>query len=185
MMCSRSHTPYLHLYISVVIQFRNNKVLSSPGAKPSGECTLTVGDMYTSIVLLYREQLNNIEFNLGQEVFKNPSASDTPNAPSVTSRGTQKKSLIIPAPQEYSLFRPAKGKKAPLMDNIFEAISEEMDSIKKKETRALDSDSVLSNDSDSFLGEVGRKSKGVDIHQMPKSNERLFGSISLSFFPVV
>ena len=175
----------LHPPISVVIQFRNNRVLQSPGSKPSGECTLTVGDMYTSIVLLYKEQLNNIELKLGQEVFKNTITSDTQNTSSVTSRGSQKKSLIIPAPQEYSLFRPARGKKPPPMDNIFDAITEEMDSIKKKEADALDSDSVLSSGSDSFLGEVGRKAKAVDFQQMPKSNERLFGSISLSFFPVL
>lgn len=175
----------LQLVDEVVIQFRNGKVMKSAPTKLLGVCRLTVGDIYSSIVHLYREQLKDVEANLSEQVFNSSTAETGNTTQSVTTRGTQRKTLIIPAPQEYSLFRPAKVKRAPLTGDIFEVIKEEMDSIQKKALEALDSDSVGSNDSDSFLGLVGKKAKDEDRSKMVKSNERLFGSISLSFFPVL
>lgn len=108
-----------------------------------------------------------------------------------------RKEIIIPAPQEFSLFRPAASKAKPFAGDIFEAISEEMVSIRDAEEErqnALlnDSDSLGSDRSDSsFLfagvGGVGggKKSKKEDGSKMVRSNERLFGSVSLSFFPVL
>lgn len=149
-------------------------------SKLSGVCTLTVGDIYSSIVHLYTQQLKDIEANLSQEIFN----SSTQTTQSVSTRGTHRKTLIVPAPQEYSLFRPAKAKKAAMGD-IFEAIAGEMESIRKQESEAsIDSDSVRSDNSDSFLGDTGKVAKDEDESKTFKSNERLFGSISLSFFPV-
>ena len=51
---------------------------------------------------------------------------------------------------------------------------------------SLDSDSVHSDSDSSFLfGVSGRKDQVEDGSKIVRANERLFGSISLSFFPVL
>ena len=73
--------------------------------------------------------------------------------------------------------------------DIFEAIGEEMEYIQEAEVEALnalDSDSVQSDSDSSFLfGVSGKKAKDEDGSKILKGNERLFGSVSLSFFPVL
>jgi len=72
------------------------------------------------------------------------------------------------------------------MADIFEVIGEEMESIREAEQDALnslDSDSIVSDSDVSFLG--GKLAKEEVGSKIAKSNERLFGSISLSFFPVL
>ena len=73
-------------------------------------------------------------------------------------------------------------------DNIFEAINEEMEGIREAEEalNALDSDSASDYSDSSFLfGTMGKKAKEEDGSSIVKGNERLFGSISLSFFPIL
>ena len=74
-------------------------------------------------------------------------------------------------------------------DNIFEAINEEMEGIREAEEaalNALDSDSASDYSDSSFLfGAMGKKAKEEDGSSIVKGNERLFGSISLSFFPIL
>ena len=71
--------------------------------------------------------------------------------------------------------------------DIFEAISEEMDAIRDAENDALnkgDSDSTTSDSGASFLvgASTSKKTKVHDRSEIVRSNERLFGSVSLSFF---
>jgi len=177
----------------VVIQFRNNKTIkSAPGSssKLSGVCTLTVGDMHSMILNYYRERLNDIESSLAEEIVSR--SSQTPNgdlkSQAGSTSGTQKKTLTVPAPQEYSLFRPVKAKM--FCGDIFEAIGEEMQAIREAEEEALkkgDSDSSQSESDASFLfgGSTSKKTKAQDRSEIVRVNERLFGSVSLSFFPVM
>lgn len=140
---------------------------STTRAKPLGVCKLSVGDMHASLLHFYKEQLRRKEANL--------SGGDA-NAGSI----------IIPVPQEYPLFRLCKKERTDRKD-IFDAISEEMAAIAKSEEDKFatfeESDSALSDSDSSFLGGTG-KAKEEDPASIIKSNERLFGSISVSFFPI-
>lgn len=176
-----------------MIQFRNSKTLKTrPGSssKLSGACTLTVGDMHSMILHYYREHLNDIEVGLAEEISNRSSPTSNADLKSQagSTSGTQKKTLTVPAPQEYALFRPAKGKL--FGGDIFEAISEEMDAIRDAENDALnkgDSDSTTSDSDASFLvgASTSKTTKVHDRSEIVRSNERLFGSVSLSFFPVM
>jgi len=152
----------------VAINFWNHRGLksSTTRAKPLGVCKLSVGDIYSSVLHFYNEQLRRKESNLSHE-------------------DITKDSLIIPAPQDCALFRPCK-KQQPDHKDIFDAIGEELASIEKSEEdkfAVFDSDSSESDSDTSFLGGEG-KAKEDDPASIVKANERLFGSISLSFFPI-
>ena len=170
-----------------MIQFRNNKTIkSAPGSssKLSGVCILTVVDMHSMILNYYRERLNDIESSLAEEITSR--SSQTPIGD--LKCGTQKKTLTIPAPQEYSLFRPVKAKM--FCGDIYEAIGEEMQAIREAEEEAFKkghSDSSQSESDASFLigGSSSKKGKVQDRSEIVRANERLFGSVSLSFFPVM
>ncbi len=142
-------------------------------AKALAVCKISVGDMYCHALTFYHEQLKRTEANLAKGVSPTPQGEQ------------QRMSLILPAPQEYPLFRPLKVSKNDRKD-IFEAINEEMVAIQKTEEDriamfASDSDSDAESDS-SFLNEG--KSTDQEIGDLIKKNERLFGSVSLSFFPI-
>lgn len=95
-------------------------------------------------------------------------------------------SLITPVTQECALFRPCRKQKSDQRD-IFDAIGEELAAIEKSEQNKLamfDSDSSESDSDDSFLNDAEKKNKKGDPAGVVKANERLFGSISLSFFPI-
>lgn len=150
--------------------FRNYHGLKSATTKnrtPLGVCKLSVGDMYSSILFFYNEQLKRKESNLVVET----STAD---------------SLIVPVPQECALFKSCKRRERDCKD-VFEAIGDEMEAIEKNEEDAfnlLHSDSSGSDSDDtSFLG-GGKKTKEEDPASVVKANERLFGSVSLSFFPI-
>jgi hypothetical protein len=142
------------------------------------------------ILHYYREHLNDIEVGLAEEISNRSSPTSNADLKSQagSTSGTQKKTLTVPAPQEYALFRPAKGKL--FGGDIFEAISEEMDAIRDAENDALnkgDSDSTTSDSDASFLvgASTSKTTKVHDRSEIVRSNERLFGSVSLSFFPVM
>ncbi len=73
--------------------------------------------------------------------------------------------------------------------DIFEAIGEEMASIREADEKSLhrlDSSLVPSDSEDSSLFEGGtKKATMIDGSNILSSNERLFGNISLSFFPIL
>lgn len=140
-------------------------------AKALAVCKISVGDMYCHALTFYHEQLKRTEANLAKGVSPTPQGEQ------------QRMSLILPAPQEYPLFRPLKISKNDRKD-IFEAINEEMVAIQKTEEDRIAmfaSDSDAESDS-SFLNEG--KSTDQEIGDLIKKNERLFGSVSLSFFPI-
>lgn len=148
--------------------FRNHGGLKSltTRAKPLGVCKFSVGDMYSSVLHFYKEQLRRKESNLSLD-------------------DASKDSLIIPVPQECALFRPCKKQQQDHKD-IFDAIGEELAAIEKSEDDKFvifDSDSSQSDSDTSFLGGDG-KGKEEDPNSIVKANERLFGSVSLSFFPI-
>lgn len=165
----------LQLGDRIAINFWNHRGLkaATTRAKPLGVCNLSVGDIYSSVLEFYEEQLRRKESNLSLETV----ASNTD-------------SLIIPALQECALFRPCK-KSTRGNNDMFDVIHEEMEAIEKiEEDRLLqtfDSESSSESDSDdsSFLGgELGKKAKEEDLASLINANERLFGSVSLSFFPI-
>jgi hypothetical protein len=142
------------------------------------------------ILHYYRERLNDIEAKLSDEITSRSSLHPCADAKSQagSNTGTQKKTLIVPAPQEYSLFRPVKGK--VFVGDIYEAIGEEMEAIREAEEDKVnkeDFDSAQSESDVSFLlgGSTGKKTKVQDKSEIVRANERLFGSVSLSFFPVM
>ncbi len=140
-------------------------------AKALAVCKISVGDMYCHALTFYHEQLKRTEANLAKGVSPTPQGEQ------------QRMSLILPVPQEYPLFRPLKISKNDRKD-IFEAINEEMVAIQKTEEDRIAmfaSDSDAESDS-SFLNEG--KSTDQEIGDLIKKNERLFGSVSLSFFPI-
>ena len=178
-----------HYFLVSFSYVRNNKIMGTARdrTKPLAACVLTVGDMYSSILHFYREQLMRTESNLSEYLIKGSHElfHKCPMVQPLSNSATNESSLIIPAPQEFSLFRPPRKPKS-LTGDIFEAIGQEISSIRKSEEEAsnvLDSDSVQSDSDSSFLG--GRmKVKDEGMSNVIKANERLYGSISLSFFPV-
>lgn len=182
----------LQLSDEVVIQFRNSKMIKSPKSSSKlsgGLCRLTVGDMYSSILHFHGEQLKDLETHLNNEISTETitAAGHEPRSQTASTNATHRKTIIIPPPQEYALFRPAKKAKAVTVS--LESLKEEMKSIREAEEevlKALDSDSVQSDSDSSFLfGGIGKKIKEETGSKIVKSNERLFGSVALSFFPVL
>ncbi len=147
-------------------------------------CKVTIGDIYLSILNFYKEGLARKETALSENVTKNTTElfSHQSNVPSSESNYA---TAIIPAPQEYSLFRLPRKVTLPRGD-VFDAIGEEMASIQKTEEAAQNavvSESLHSDSDSSFLGQ-SNKMKNESKASLVKGNERLYGSISLSFFPV-
>lgn len=161
--------------------------------QPLAVCKLTVGDIYLSILHFYAEQLAKTELNLSEDITNNTNELFNPTltSPSVGDRSAKTSSVIIPAPQEYSLFRPPRKTRPAkesisVQDDFFETIGAELASIQKAEEDArsvLDTESLQSDSDSSFLG-GGAKTKDEGNSSLANGSERLFGSISLSFFPV-
>lgn len=131
--------------------------------------------MYTHALTYHLEQLKQVEANLAR------GASPTYHHHDDRSSDT---TLLLPAPQEFPLFRPLKKSKGDRKD-IFEAISEEIAAIKKTEedrVAMFASDSEVESDS-SFIS-TGKKTDDEETDDLVSRNERLFGSVSLSFFPI-
>ncbi len=131
--------------------------------------------MYAHALRYYLEQLKQVESNLAKGAV--PAHHHLANQSSDTA-------LLLPAPQEFPLFRPLKKSKGDRKD-IFEVISEEIAAIKKTEEDrvamfASDSDA----ESDSSFISTGKKTDDEDADDLVSRNERLFGSVSLSFFPI-
>lgn len=90
--------------------------------------------------------------------------------------------MVIPPPQEYSLFRSPKKISAPATD-ILDLARQELISIQRdaEEQKEEDDDEFVSPDS---MFNIGKKSKKDEPSGSSSANERLFGNISLSFFPI-
>jgi hypothetical protein len=126
------------------------------------------------MVQFYREELARKEKCLSDEVSFNSGKEETASI-----------SLNTPIIQEFCLFRPCKTKFAG--GDILEAVRDEIMAIQKKEDDvfgAFDSDSNDSDSDSSFLGGENKKAKKDDPLDSVSANERLFGTISLSFFPI-
>ena len=157
------------------IQFRNNKNGINTASSTLGMCKVRVGDIYTHVLKLHHNELLRKESRLSEEHVYS-SDEITQNA------STKGSSLIVPAPQEFTLMRPPKKLEDPVED-LFEAITNEMRDIERceEELKKTEIDSVYSYSS--FPGD-GKKKKENDTKSVVGKNERLFGSISLSFFPI-
>ena len=155
---------------------RNHKTLKTTRkAKALAVCKISVGDMYTHALRFYQEQLKRVESNLARE------ASSAHHNPDDQSFDVP---LLLPAPQEFPLFRPVEKSKYDRKD-IFEAISEEIVAIQKTEAdRVAMFDSDSEAESDSSLLNDGKKTDDEGIGDLITRNERLFGNVSLSFFPI-
>ncbi len=170
-----------------MIQFRNSKLGKHRigPSRPSGLCRLTVGDMYSSILHFYKEQLKNTEITLAEQItnISNKTFTTHPRSKDASENGAL--SIIIPAPQEFPLFRPVKAR--VFTGDTFEAIGEEMESIRESDEKSLhlDSNLVQSDSEDASLFEGGAKKATMLDGSIFSSNERLFGNISLSFFPIL
>ena len=154
---------------------RNHRGLksSTTRAKPLAVCRLSVGDMYSSMLRHCNEVLLRQDRILSSAITDPEFAADNED-------------LITPAIQECPMFRPVK-KSVNNNENIFSAINEEMAAIQQSEQdkmKIFDSDSEDSDSDDSFLHENGKDRKTEDIASLVRANERLFGNVSLSFFPI-
>lgn len=157
------------------IQFRNNKNGIHTSSSTLGVCRVRVGDIYSHLLNFYQNELSMKESHLSEghvyssdEIVQNASYNST---------------LVVPAPQEFTLMRPPKKLEDPLED-VFEAITNEMRDIERCDEelkKTLDAESVHSYSS--FPGNAVNK-KEADTKSVVSKNERLFGSISLSFFPI-
>jgi hypothetical protein len=170
-------TNNLQLEDEVIIQFRNNKNGLNTSSSTLGTCKVRVGDIYSNLLRLHQSELLRKESRLSEEHVYSPDEITTQNA------STKSPSLIVPAPQEFTLMRPPKKLGKPLED-VFEAITNEMRDIERCEEelkKTLESESIHSDSS--FPGN-GIKKKEEDTKSILNKNERLFGYISLSFFPI-
>lgn len=155
--------------------FRNHKglKLATTKSRPLAHCILNVSDIYSSIVEFYKEQLAQRERRLAEEVSLKPSKTDT--------EPTLK--MNVPSTEEFCLFRPCKSNL--IGEDILECVREEITSIQKKEEDAFGSyDSDFDSDSDDDLYGGKKKAKKDSSQDDVRANERLYGTISLSFFPI-
>jgi hypothetical protein len=175
---------WMFLLIVTGLLFRNNKVIKS-ASKPLAVCKLTVGDMYSSILNFHREQIVQDETHMGQNI--SSSCDDLFNATEGRSpgpKGESHNSFVIPAPQEYSLIRSSKANTSSNLE-MLDLIHQELTSIQMTEEERLRDD-----DADDFfvspdsLFNIGKKANKDDTSGSASANEKLYGSISLSFFPV-
>jgi len=159
----------------VTINFWNHKTLKhTPKAKVLAVCNISVGDMYSHALTFHLEQLKRVESNLARGALPTHHHHDDQSTDM---------SLVLPAPQEFPLFRPLTKSKSDRKD-IFEAISEEIVAIGKTEedrVAMFASDSDAESDS-SLAG--GKKTDDEGTEDLVSRNERLFGNVSLSFFPI-
>ena len=164
----------LQLEDEVKIQFRNNKLTEGTNMSSTlGQCKIKVGDMMSHILKFHQDVLLKKESRLLEGYHQ--------KSDETISQATNTKSLIIPSPQEFSLMRPPK-KAEKADDNVFETIANEMREIERCEEelkKKLESDSVHSEMS--FL--EGKK-KEEDTKGILNKHERLFGSVSISFYPI-
>ena len=168
-------TNNLQLDDEVKIQFRNSKngITSS---STLGVCRVRIGDIYSHVLNLHRNELLRQESRLSEEHLF--------SVDEVTYLGSSNSTLIVPAPQEFTLMRPPKKKLEDPIEDLFDAIANEMRDIERCEEdrrKTLETESVHSDSS--FPGNRENK-KEVDTKSIVSKNERLFGSISLSFFPI-
>jgi hypothetical protein len=140
---------------------------------------MTVGDMYSYILNYHREKMIQDDTRLAKNVID--TSDDLFNQ---RSRETSHKieNLVIPAPQEYSLFRSPKTG-TPSAD-MFDLVRQELVSIQRDaEERLKDKDDEEFVSPDSMFN-IGKKAKKDEQSGSPSANEKLFGTISLSFFPI-
>jgi len=161
----------------VKIQFRNSKISKGIVNTSStlGTCKFRIGDIYSHLLKLHHDELVRKESRLSEEHVHISDEIRSQNASIKCS------SLIVPPPQEFALMRTPK--KSKPLDDVFEAISNEMRGIQRCDEelkKSLETDSVHSDSS--FLGK--KKKKEEDIKSVLSKNERLFGSISISFYPI-
>ena len=152
--------------LTCVIQCRNQRGLKSSTTRASslGMCKLSVGDIYSFILHHHNEELRRKESHL-------------------MTQDDCAKSLITPTTQEFALFKTPKIRNP---EDIIETIAEEMAAIEKSEKdkfKLFDNSSESESDDSSFLGGA-KKTKEEGPSSIVKSNERLYGSVSLSFFPI-
>lgn len=168
-------TNSLQLDDEVKIQFRNNKNGIHTSSSTLGVCTVKVGDIYSHLLNFYQNELLMKESLLSEgEVY---------SFDEIAQNASHKSTLVVPAPQEFTLMRPPKKLQDPLED-LFEAITNEMRDIERCDEelkKSLETESVHSYSS--FPGNELNK-KEADTKSVVSKNERLFGSISLSFFPI-
>lgn len=108
----------------------------------------------------------------------NSSAED----PRSSTRAEYRNSLVIPAPQEFSLFRTSYTNTSNT--DMLDIVQKELSSIQRSEEERLkddDSDSYVSPDT---LFDNGQKVRTADAEHGVRISERLYGTISLSFFPI-
>jgi hypothetical protein len=158
----------------IYVSCRNYKglKLATTKSRPLAFCTLNASDIYTSMVAFYKERQARKENGLSDKFNSNRPREDNKSLP-----------LIVPTPQEFALFRPCKP--GFIQENIVSVVCDEITSIQKKEEDAFgmyDSDS-LNSDSDNSVGEK-KKAKRDEYEDDFHTNERLYGTISLSFFPI-
>lgn len=141
-------------------------------------CKVRVGDIYSHVLKLHHDELLRKESRLSEEHVRSNDEITSLNASTKKSS-----SLIIPAPQEYTLMRPPKKKSEKPVEDVFEAITNEMRDIQRWEEE-LKKTLESSVHSDSSFPGYGAKKKEEDPKSILNKNERLFGTISMSFFPI-
>lgn len=118
------------------------------------------------MVAFYKERQSRKEKGLSDEI-----NSDRPR------EGDKSLPFIVPTPQEFALFRLCKP--TFLQDDVVSAVCDEITSIQKKEE-----DAFGMYDSDNLSVDEKKKAKKDESENDVHSNERLYGTISLSFFPI-
>ena len=89
--------------------------------------------------------------------------------------------MKVPITQEFCQFRPCKS--IFIGDDILEAVREEISSIQRNEEDAFDSyDSDFDYEDDMDGGQ--KKQRRDESLDDTRANERLYGTVSLSFFPI-
>lgn len=138
---------------------------------------MTIGDMYSHILNFHRELMVRNDIMLAQDIVDTSEDLFHPS-----SKNPQSDNLVIPSPQEFSLFRSPKASKSSAA--MFDLVNQELVSIQRDAEEKLqdqDEDEFVSPDS-LFL--IEKKARKDEPSGSATANEKLFGSISLSFFPI-
>ena len=146
-------------------------------AMPLGTCKMRIGDIYSYILNFHHEKMVHYDSTLASNVVNK--ADDLFNT---TLNEHAPKDLVVPIPQEYLLYRTPKS--ITPNNDTFDLVRQELVSIQRDEEERLqdkDDDSYVSPES---AFNIGKKFKKNESSGSASTHEKLFGNISLSFFPI-
>ena len=167
----------------------DTKSVTSTKRKPMARCTLSIGDIYSSLMRLAIKQREEKILSMTRWEKESLLKTEKTSNRSVSMKDIDDdKNIATPSIQEFSLMRNQRKRKFDNI-NIIDSINQEL--LKIKNTVDADENDIASVSSSSSQGSLNSYFLGVEREkelnkkkEMLKTKEEIFGQIYMSFFPV-